>query len=191
MLYYQQTRKTKDAFDYLIEMGKDFIPSVYKEDYEYAKAILLTKLDNPLEAMNLILNSGFTSVKFITLYAYNLFLYMPNIITDEELKNHKLKLISLMKLGSQNSGDTYHVAFLRLMQYEIDETNQETICNFIKNSLIKELYDYNFPLYDEYIRDRYCLLLGKLCRYKDAYIFLLHNLNLKQPLHQTSYRSIR
>ena len=65
------------------------------------------------------------------------------------------------------------MGFLRLMQYEIDETSLETICNFIKNGLIKELYDYCYPLYDEYIKERYCLLLGKLCRYKDAYLFLL------------------
>ena len=48
-----------------------------------------------------------------------------------------------------------------------------TICNFIKNSLIKEMYDYCYPLYDEYIKERYCLLLGKLCKYKEAYLYLL------------------
>ena len=173
MLFYQETRDTTEAYEYLLEMGNDYIPDAYKEEYEYAKALLLTKLEKPLEAMKSILESGYSKVRFITLYAYNLFLYVPNIITDEEFKTQKIKLISLMKISSQNSGDTYHVGFLRLMQYEIDKASSEIVCNFIKNSLVKELNDYCYPLYDEYIRDRYCLLLGKLCRYKDAYMYLL------------------
>jgi hypothetical protein len=86
-----------------------------------------------------------------------------------------------MKLSSQNSGDTYHVAFLRLMQYEIDRSNSEIVCDFIKNTFVKELSDYSYPLYQEYIIERYCLLLGKLCRYKDAYVYLLQEkINLKK-----------
>ena len=59
------------------------------------------------------------------------------------------------------------------MQLEIDKSNSDIICNFIKNQLLKELYGYSYPLYDEYIKDRYCLLLGKLCKYKEAYLYLL------------------
>ena len=175
MLFYQRTFFTEEAYKYILQMGKDYIPEIFKEEYVYAKILLLTKLNRNIEAMKMILESGYTKVRFLSLYAYNLFMYKATQPLEIDFKNYKIKLISLMKIGTQTSGDTYHVGFLRLMQYEIDETNQETICNFIKNSLIKELYDYNFPLYDEYIRDRYCLLLGKLCRYKDAYLFLLQS----------------
>lgn len=172
-MYYQQAQNTEDSYNYLLNMGKNYIPEQYKEDYSYAKAYMLSKLGHHLEAMKEILESGYSRAKFISLYAYNLFMYASNIPTESEYKSYKGKLYSLMKIGTRNSGDTYHVAFIKLMQLEIDNCSLETICNHIKNCLIKELYDYCYPLYDEYIKDRYCLLLGKLCRYKDAYLFLL------------------
>lgn len=173
MMYYHETLSTEEAYNYLLQMGKEYVPEFYKEEYAYAKILLLTKLNRNVEAMKMILESNYNKVRFLTLYAYNLFMYKASQPQDLDFKNYKSRLISLMKIGTQNSGDTYHVGFLRLMQYEIDETNSDTICNFIKNSLIKEMYDYCYPLYDEYIKERYCLLLGKLCRYKDAYLFLL------------------
>ena len=173
MLYYYETLYTEEAYNYLLQMGKEYVPEFYKEEYVYAKALLLTKLNKNVDAMKIILESGHTRVRFLTLYAYNLFMYKASCPQENDFRNYKSRLLAILKLGTQNSGDTYHVGFLRLMQYEIDETSLETICNFIKNGLIKELYDYCYPLYDEYIKERYCLLLGKLCRYKDAYLFLL------------------
>lgn len=174
-LYYYQTLNTEDSYNYLEEMGKKYIPEQYKEDYNYAKALLLSKIGRHLDAMKAIIESGYTRAKFICLFAYNLFLYSSCSPTESEYKSYKGKLLSLMKIGTRNSGDTYHVAFLKLMQLEIEKSSIEIICNDIKNCFVKELYDYCYPLYDEYITERYCLLLGKLCRYKDAYLFLLQS----------------
>ena len=174
-LYYHQTLNTEDSYNYIEAMGKKYIPEQYKEDYQYAKALVLSKLGNHLDAMKVILESGYSRAKFVCLFAYNLFLYSSYSPSEGEFKSYKGKLLSLMKIGTRNSGDTYHVAFLKLMQLEIEKSPLEVICNDIKNCLIKELYDYCFPLYDEYITERYCLLLGKLCRYKDAYMFLLQS----------------
>lgn len=173
-LYYQETLKNEYAYNYLINMGKDFVPLIYKEEYYYALVLLLTKLNKNVEAMKLIIESNYNTVRFIALYAYNLFLFSyDSESVNNEYKSYKNKLVSLIKLCNQSSGDTYHIAFLKLMQYEIEKAPLDTICNFIKNNLLKELKDFSYPLYDEYINDRYCLLLGKLSRYKDAYLFLL------------------
>lgn len=172
-IYYNQTLDTQEAYDYLLDMGKNYIPEKYNEEYNYSKALVLSKMGNHLEAMKLIIESGYARAKFVSLFAYNLFLYSLSSPSESEYKSYKGKLYSLMKIGTMNSGDTYHVAFLKLMQLELENVPLEEICNNIKNNLIKELFDYCYPLYDDYIKDRYCLLLGKLCRYKDAYMFLL------------------
>lgn len=175
LLYYYETFDTEYAYQYIINMGKEFIPEIYKEEYCYAIAYLLTKLNKNVSAMKYIIESGCNVVRFITLYSYNLCMFLFSGSNENEFKSYKNKLISLIKLCNQSSGDTYHVAFLRLMQYEMDNAGSETICNYIKNNLLKELYDFSYPLYDKYISDRYCLLLGKLSRYKDAYLFLLQS----------------
>ena len=172
-IYYNQTLGTQDAYNYLEEIGKNYIPEQYKEDYNYAKALILSKMGCHLYAMKLIIESGYARAKFVSLFAYNLFMYSLSSPSESDFKAYKAKLYSLMKIGTMNSGDSYHVAFLKLMQLELENSSFEDICNNIKNALIKDLYDYCYPLYDEYIKDRYCLLLGKLCRYKDAYMFLL------------------
>lgn len=174
ILYYQETLDNEYAYNYLLNMGKDFIPNIYKEEYNYALILLLTKLNRHVEAMKLIIETNYNTVRFVTLYAYNLFMFSCDFETlGNEYKGYKNKLVSLIKLCNQSSGDTYHIAFLKLMQYEIEKSSLDTICNFIKNNLLKELKDFSYPIYDEYINDRYCLLLGKLSRYKDAYLFLL------------------
>ena len=175
LLYYYETFYTEYAYNYIINMGNDYIPNVYKEDYNYAVALLLTKLNKNVDAMKYIIESGYHSVRFITLYSYNLCMYCLETDGQKEFKSYKSQLISLVKICKQNSGDTYHVAFLRLMQYEMDKNSLDIICNYIKNTLLKELCDFTYPLYDNYISDRYCLLLGKLSRYKDAYLFLLQS----------------
>ena len=104
-------------------------------------------------------------------------MYSMNKVTKEEIREFRTKLLDLMKNCVQTTVDTYHVAFIRLMQYEIDKTEEEVICNYIKNSLLKELNEFSHPLYDSYIYNRYSLLLGKLGRYKDSYTFLLEHKN--------------
>ena len=94
-------------------------------------------------------------------------------IDTDEFKLLKNELINYIKTIKQEQCDLFNVAFLRLMQYEIDRCEEEVIANYIKNYLLKELEELSFPLYDKYIKNRYCELLGKLCRYKDAYQFLL------------------
>lgn len=176
MLYYQETLQNEYAYDYLINMGKDYIPNIYKEEYHYALAFVSTKLNKNVDAMKLIVESGYNTVRFLTLYSYNLFMYSYEVDPlSNEYKSYKNKLVSLIKLCTQSSGDTYHIAFLKLMQYEIEKSPLDMICNYIKNNLLKELRDFLYPMYDEYIKDRYCLLLGKLSRYKDAYLFLLES----------------
>ena len=143
------------------------------EEYNYAKVLLLTKLNRNLEAMKEIVECNTFHIKFASLFAYNLLLYSYSDVSEIEVKKYKGSLINYIKLCAQNISETYHIAFLRLMQYEIDGSGSEIVCNFIKNHLLKELKEFSYPLYDNYINERYCLLLGKLCRYKDAYLYLL------------------
>ena len=154
-------------------MEDKYIPKVLQEEYYYAKVLLLTKLNKNIEAMKLVIECGKVHIRLASLFAYNLLIYSLENNNEIEIKKYKGNLVSYIKLCNQSAGETYHIAFLRLMQYEIDGSSSEIICNFIKNQLLKELKEFSYPLYDKYIKDRYCLLLGKLCRYKDAYLYLL------------------
>lgn len=173
LLHYYEIFNTEEAYNYILDMGKKYIPSIYVEEYNYAKVLLLTKLNRNLEAMKEIVECNTFHIKFASLFAYNLLLYSYSDVSEIEVKKYKGSLINYIKLCAQNISETYHIAFLRLMQYEIDGSGSEIVCNFIKNHLLKELKEFSYPLYDNYINERYCLLLGKLCRYKDAYLYLL------------------
>ena len=173
ILYYYETLKTEDAYKYICDMEDKYIPKVLQEEYYYAKVLLLTKLNKNIEAMKLVIECGKVHIRLASLFAYNLLIYSLENNNEIEIKKYKGNLVSYIKLCNQSAGETYHIAFLRLMQYEIDGSSSEIICNFIKNQLLKELKEFSYPLYDKYIKDRYCLLLGKLCRYKDAYLYLL------------------
>lgn len=176
-IYFIQTLDQENSYEHLLQMGKDYIPKRHEEEYMYTKALILTKLGRYLEAMDVIYNYNSPSVRFASLYSYNLCMYSMNKVTKEEIREFRTKLLDLMKNCVQTTTDTYHVAFIRLMQYEIDKTEEEIICNYIKNSLLKELNEFSHPLYDSYIYNRYSLLLGKLGRYKDSYTFLLEHKN--------------
>jgi len=154
-------------------MENKYIPKNLIEEYYYTKITILIKQNKHLEAMKEVIECGKIHIRFACLYAYNLLMYSLNKENILEVNKYKANLISYIKLCDQGPGETYHIAFLRLMQHEIDGSPLEIICNYIKNQLLKELKEYSCVLYDEYIIDRYCLLLGKLCRYKDAYLYLL------------------
>ena len=175
LLHYYETFDTEEAYKYICDMGCKYIPKIYREEYNYAKVFLLTKLNRNLEAMKEVIECNSFHIKFASIFAYNLLSYSLSDTNELEVKKYKSNLINYIKLCIQTTAETYHIAFLRLMQYEIDGSGSEIICNFIKNHLLKELKEYSYPLYDKYINDRYCLLLGKLCRYKDAYLYLLES----------------
>ena len=147
IIMHNETLSDEKSYNYLIDIGKNYIPEQYKDEYNYAIGLILTKLNKPVEAMKHIMTVSNLTFRFIALYAYNLYLY-KNSQENKEFKNYKAKLISLIKICNQYSSDTYHIAFLRLIQYEIDESSPDIICNYIKNQFKKELSDYNYPLYD-------------------------------------------
>lgn len=173
VLYYNETQADLACKSYLEALGKDYIPANYLAEYHYAYALCLTRLKQYQNAMDYLRENAEDTLRFSTLFAYNLRFYCEENV--DEGKKYRAVLINMLKSSKQSPLDTYHIAFLRLMQYEIDKTQPEIICNYIKNQLLKELKEFSYPLYDEYIHDRYCYLLGKLCRYKDAYCFLLAN----------------
>lgn len=184
-IFYNETLNTVEAYEFLESMKDINIPKVYTEEYKYAVALLLSKLGKYLEAMSYIKEIITKDVRFASLFAYNLCMYKKETSNVDEklIKVLRQELIELIKNSDQSSADAYHIAFLRLMQYEIDNTKADIIYNYIKNQMFKELAEFSYPLYDNYIRDRYCELLGKLCRYKDAYLFLVDNKNnLKKKL---------
>lgn len=173
LIHYNETLNTEKAYNYILDMESKYIPKNIKKEYNYAKILLLTKLNKNVDAMKQIIECGEIHIRFACLYAYNLLMYSLDNVNTVEVKKYKGNLISYIKLCNQGSGELYHIAFLRLMQHEIDCSSPEVVCNYIKNHLLKELKGFTFPIYDDYIIDRYCLLLGKLCRYKDAYLYLL------------------
>ncbi len=183
-LYYFEYLNDESVINYINNIDLSLLTPYVKEEIIYIKAKSLVKLNRFYDAFNVIRSDENKSVRLVTLFAFNLVNLMNYKKTNREPVNklyvdtdeyRKLRseLINMIKNAKQISIDTYHLAFLRLMQYEIDESEEEVIANYIKNYLLKELQEFTYPLYNNYIVDRYCLLLGKLCRYKDAFTFLL------------------
>lgn len=184
-LYYFEALSNNLTISYIdgIQLNSISDSNVYNE-IMYVKAKTLIELLRFDEAFELIKQYENKDFKFVTLFAYGIvkFVGYKNslkepvnklFIDTDEFKKLKSELLKYIKDIKQEEGDIYNVAFLRLMQYELDQCEDEVIANYIKNYLLKELNEFSYPIYNEYIIDRYCELLGKLCRYKDAYNLLL------------------
>lgn len=183
-LYYFEYLNDESVINYINNIDLTLLTAHVKEEIIYIKAKAYVKTNRFYDAFNVIRSEPNKSVRLVTLFALNLvnlMIYKKTnrepvnklYVDTDEFKKLRLELIALIKNVKQTSIDTYHLAFLRLMQYEIDESEEEVIANYIKNYLLKELQEFTYPLYNNYIVDRYCSLLGKLCRYKDAFNFLL------------------
>ena len=184
MYYFEAMDKLK-VLNFIKGIDKKTINDEFVIDemnYIYAKSLIL--INDFDTAFKIIKEYDAKSLRFVTLFAYGIvkkMIYKKNnkevasrlFVDTEEFKTLKTDLLNMIKNVKQEANDMFNVAFLRLMQYEIDLNEDEVIANYIKNYLIKELEEFSYPLYNEYIIDRYCELLGKLCRYKDAYLFLL------------------
>lgn len=197
MLYYNYEKSTIFSliyFDYLdskkvIEFCSNINFNAFTQEKTineivYMKAKALIALNEFDQAFDVIRSYDKKDFRFVTLFAYCIVKKMNYKMKSKEIVNKlyidtdefkllKNELVSYIKTIKQEQCDLFNVAFLRLMQYEIDRCEEEVIANYIKNYLLKELEELSFPLYDKYIKNRYCELLGKLCRYKDAYQFLL------------------
>lgn len=175
-LYYYEYLGGEEAYKYLEGLRNDYIPEKFQEEYEYACLLNLTKRKVHYKALERLIEIGLTNTKRIVLFAYNLCM----IINDGDnniINEYKQILYKSMKNMHPLHEETYHLAFLKLMQYEIEKADVEIIYNFIKNHLFKELKEYYFSLYEDFTKNRYCFLLGFLNKYKDAYLFLLANKN--------------
>ncbi len=171
-VYYLQAATRNDNLEALQIMKNDIIPQTYYDDYVYAIFYVFVKKEKYDEAINFIQGHNNFDYRTITLLAYCIFKTLIGQSTNEELRTQKGKLVGYLRKAEQKPTDTFHLAFIRLMQYEIDQVEMDVICNYIKNYLLKEMEDFYYPLYNHYIEERYCELLGKLSRYKDAYLFL-------------------
>lgn len=183
-LYYFEYLSPSSVIKYIDGIQFDNISSSLVLDeiiYVKAKSYIELKMFN--EAFQTIRSYCKKSFRFVTLFAYGVVKIMEYkkvqkepvnklYVDTDEFRKLKSELVKYLKEIKQESCDIYHVAFLRLMQYEIDQCEDEVIANYIKNYLLRELNEFSYPLYNEYIVERYCELLGKLCRYKDAYTFL-------------------
>ena len=144
---------------------------------------MLISIGKYQEVIKLIEQNQWKNFAVYCMYAYCLLQLKNEGMEAIEVAMKQKKLEEFITTTKHKGIDGYHHAFLRLIQYELEEMEPLYLCNYFKNYLLKEFSQYYHPLYNQYCIDRYCELLGKLCKYKDAYHFLLtYKKNLKNPL---------
>ncbi len=180
MIYYLKTKKEERSLKTLEEIKKNYFPQPYEYSFYYCKMYLLTELERYSEVLESIEQETYKTFEIFCLYAYSLLHYMEHL-DDKTLETKKKKLEGWMTTTKHKGIDGFHHAFLRLLMYEIEKMDDQFICNYLKNYLIKEFQMFSCPLYQRHYTQLYCELLGHLSRYKDAYLFLLsHKKALKK-----------
>ena len=80
-----------------------------------------------------------------------------------------------------NNEDTIHIAFIKLMEMEIDNSTDLVIFNYIKDEMLPLFNSFFISFYFDYCLETIYKLIGKLAKYKEAYEILkiLHFSNIK------------
>ena len=141
--------------------------------YFYTKCLVFTRLEMYKEVIDLIINCSYkVKCELICLFAFCIMKYLKRynkIVSKTEkdyLTNYLKKLIKESKYENE---DTLHLAFLRLMEFELDESEDLAIFNYIKKEVLVLFDKFDIAFYKEYVFQRFFDLSGKLTKYKDAY----------------------
>ena len=172
-LEYLKTLDGDSALEYLANLEKDDIYHNMK-NFTYVKALALAKANKFTELVEYLDNLNNIGFKYASLYAYA----VRGLILKMDDKNSKAamelkkKLKGIINDAKMESGDTIHIAFLKLMELEIDGDTDVKIFEYIKFEMGALFKNYNVPFYFEYCLNRSYVLIGKLTKYKEAYELL-------------------
>lgn len=160
------------------DMENEYIFEECKNEFIYTKCLIFIKNDMYLDACKIIYNKTNKDHKILALFSFALKNMIDcNKYSKSDINYMKKVLLEMLKNATIEEEDHIHLGFIKLMQFEIDRDDNEVICNYIKNIYLKELQNYQIKLYIDYVVMRYVELMGKLSRYKDAYLFLKDIIN--------------
>ena len=184
MLNYLETLKAEEAYSILTQYENDSV-LIQDEQFYYTKCLILTKCGKYKECLEIIDSMKEISHKFVCLYAYSLkeiIQFQSNVTNPDLISDAKNKLKKYIHEASINNEDTIHIAFIKLMEIEIDGGNNDhLIFDHIKQEMLPLLQSFHVSFYFDYCLEKIYRLIGKLAKYKEAYeiLKLLHFSNLK------------
>lgn len=184
MLYYLETLKAEEAYSILCQYENDSV-IVQNDQFNYTKCLVLAKCGKYKECLDLIDSLNEVSHKFVCLYAYSLkeiIQFQSKVVDENMIEDAKSKLKKYIHEVKINNEDTIHIAFIKLMEIEIDGGDNDLVLfNYIKNEMLVLLNSFFVGFYFDYCLEKIYYLIGKLSKYKEAYeiLKLLHFSNLK------------
>ena len=90
----------------------------------------------------------------------------------EDIKKYEASLKKYIHEIKIENEDTIHIAFIKLMQMEFDESNDLATFNYIKNEMFALFKTFQVSYYFEYCLEKMQVLIPKLSKYKEAYEIL-------------------
>ena len=173
-LEYLKTCESDHALKIFKTLEKD--PNIVKEEkFYYTKAYVLTKCRKYREVLDYTNSLNTLTYKYVSLYAYSLkelaFNY-PNQLKEEDMLKYKEVLKKYIHETKISNEDTIHIAFIKLMEMEIDGGSDLSIFNYIKNEMFALFKTFRENLYFEYCLEKIYGLISKLSKYKEAYEIL-------------------
>ena len=173
-LEYLKTCESSEALKIFKTLEQD--PDIVKEEkFYYIKAYVLTKAKKYKEVLDYINTLDNLTYKYVSLYAYSLkelIFTHPNLLSNEEKIKYKEILKKYIHESKLSNEDTIHIAFIRLMEIELDDGSDLAIFNYIKNEMFAIFKTFRENLYFEYCLNKIYKLISKLSKYKEAYEIL-------------------
>lgn len=137
--YLKSMDNYKLAYEILLSLENE-VMSECVEEYKYAKCYLLCYLKKFKEVCNLILENRLNTYKFISLFAYAFYMMKKRNEMDKEEYTKYFNFLNLLNRSAKyKNEDTIHICFLRLMQMEIDNMTDVSLCNYLKMQMLEDL----------------------------------------------------
>lgn len=173
-LEYLKTLESGDALKIFTALEKD--PNLVKEEkFYYIKAYILAKNNSFMEVLDYINSLSDITYKYVSLYSYSLKELIcdnSNDLSDEDKFKYKDALKKYIHETKLSNEDTIHIAFIKLMEMELDGGSDLAIFNYIKDEMFAIFKTFRENLYYEYCLKRMHGLIAKLAKYKEAYEML-------------------
>lgn len=159
----------------VIESINEYKGLIYNKECLYYYFILCLKLN--IDVSDLLLSKEMMNIEqFVSLYAYKILLeYKDKGFIEKDLENN---LNTLYTKCEERKDNIIHLLFIKFVLLIIDHADDLKILQFLRKEYVPIVNKYFHVLFDDVLKKAYLHLLGKNSQYKEAYIFLLNNLNI-------------
>ncbi|MFA6843346.1 MAG: hypothetical protein WCR33_02995 [Bacilli bacterium] len=168
-LIYQTTLPADMAFENIKSMRQEIV-AIYRDEYNYVYSYILIKIGEYKKAMDFIQSKKIVSLNFIGLFSYALLMYKNS--GDVDIKAYKDALLKMLTNVTYTNDDNIHLAFIKLMQYELDDEKDTVVYNYLNQEMLVDCDKFQVKLYFDYSVNRYIDLSSKLYKYKESFKYL-------------------